>query len=92
MEGEYVHTGNVTVDGNQKSCGHQLSLVVYPFIYKVLYIPGGSPDFWTINSMLMFLQGVSFVGSLNDAILKPQARKNTLLPRVFHGIIVSYDR
>ena len=30
---------------------HQLRLVVYPFIYKVLYIPGGfSPDFWAINS------------------------------------------
>ena len=27
--------------------------LVYPIIYKVLYIPGGSPDFWTINSMLL---------------------------------------
>ena len=26
----------------QKSCGHQLSLVVYPIIYRVLYIPGGA--------------------------------------------------
>ena len=31
---------------------HQLRLVVYPIIYRVLYIPGGWPwDFWTINSM-----------------------------------------
>ena len=31
---------------------HQLRLVVYPIIYKVLYIPGGWPwDFWTINSI-----------------------------------------
>ena len=35
MEGEYVHTGDVTVDGNQKSGVHQLSLVVCPKIYKV---------------------------------------------------------
>ncbi len=25
-----------------KSCGHQLRLVIYPNIYKVLYIPGGA--------------------------------------------------
>ena len=30
---------------------HLLRLVVYPIIYKVLHIPGGSfPDVWTINS------------------------------------------
>ena len=35
-----------------KSGDHQLRLVVYTFIYKVLYIPGGWEwDFWTINSM-----------------------------------------
>ena len=28
-----------------------LRLVVYPIIYKALYMPGGWPwDFWTINS------------------------------------------
>ena len=31
-----------TVDGNQKSGDHQLRLVVYPSIYKGLYIPGAS--------------------------------------------------
>ena len=30
---------------------NQLRLVVDPIIYKVLYIPGGYWDFWTINSM-----------------------------------------
>ena len=29
---------------------HELRLVVYPIFYRVFYIPGGSPDFWTINS------------------------------------------
>ena len=32
-----------TVDGRNPA--NQLRLVVYPIIYKVLYIPGGSPDF-----------------------------------------------
>ncbi len=32
-----------TVDG--KNPANQLRLVVYPIIYMVLYIPGGSPDF-----------------------------------------------
>ena len=29
---------------------HQLRLVVYPIIYREIYIPGAQPDFWTINS------------------------------------------
>ena len=32
---------------------HQLRLVVYPIIYKVLYIPGGWQDFGTINSIIV---------------------------------------
>ena len=32
---------------------HQLRLVVYPIIYKVLYIPGGWQDFGTINSIIL---------------------------------------
>ena len=36
----------------QKSGSHQLRLVVYPIIYKVLYLHGcWSPNFWTINSI-----------------------------------------
>ena len=31
---------------------HQLSLVVYPIVYRVLYIPGGCLGFQPINSML----------------------------------------
>ena len=37
--------GGTTVDGNQKSGVHQLSLVVYPIIYRVSYIPGGCLGF-----------------------------------------------
>ncbi len=38
---------------------HQLRLVVYPIIYKALYIPGGWPwDFWTINSPNHLLSGM----------------------------------
>ena len=33
---------DILVDGNQKSGYHQLRLVVYPIIYKDLYIPGGA--------------------------------------------------
>ena len=33
----------------QKSCTSWC--VVYPIINRVLYIPGGDPDFWTINSI-----------------------------------------
>ena len=29
----------------QKSCGHQLRLVLYAIIYEVLYIPGGCLGF-----------------------------------------------
>ena len=36
----------------QKSSDHQLRLVFYPIIYKVLYIPGGWPDFWTTWDLL----------------------------------------
>ena len=32
---------------------HQLIDIVYPIISKVLYIPGGYPDFWTINSIAL---------------------------------------
>jgi len=36
-----LYGGQVTVDG-RKSGVHQLRLVVYSIIYKVLYIPGGA--------------------------------------------------
>jgi len=32
---------------------HQLIGIVYPIISNVLYIPGGYPDFWTINSIAL---------------------------------------
>ena len=46
---EFPHT----VDGRNPA--KQLRLVVYPIICMVLYIPGGSPDFWSINSTTTFL-------------------------------------
>ena len=39
-----------TVHGRNPA--NQLRLVVYPILYRVLRIPGGQPDFWTINSMI----------------------------------------
>ena len=42
--------GRPTDDGNQKSGVHQLRLVAYLNIYKVLYIPGGA-GFSSINSI-----------------------------------------
>ena len=51
----------------QKSCNHQLRLVVYPIIYKGFStIPGRWPwDFWTINRM--FLVGSSMCFGSPDA-------------------------
>ena len=37
----FSKVGSNPVDGNQKSSIHQLRLVVYPIIYRDLYIPGG---------------------------------------------------
>ena len=34
-----------TVDGNQKSGDSPVDMVVYPSIYKVLYMPGGAGVF-----------------------------------------------
>ena len=50
-----LHESLVTsVDGSEIL--HQLRLVVYPIIYRVLYIPGGWPwDFWTINSSVAWI-------------------------------------
>ena len=51
----------------QKSCGHQWRLVVYPMIYKVLYIPGGArfiPSTVCINSLsdvYIYIQDVALV-------------------------------
>ena len=50
--GEGTLMGKLSLLMVQTSGDHQLRLVVYPIIYRVLYIPGGWPwDFWTINSM-----------------------------------------
>ena len=41
----------------QKSCVHQLSLVVYPIFFRVLYIQKVvfPPDFWTISSINFYI-------------------------------------
>ena len=44
----------------QKSGIHQLRLVVYPIIYKALYIPCGYLGISSINSMLVFREGSFF--------------------------------
>ena len=57
---------------------HQLSLVVYPIVYRVLYIPGGCSGFQPINSMLqektaktkIFSESSEEVGVLTHCLLK----------------------
>ena len=41
---------------------HQLRLVVFPIIYKVLYIPGGDRRISSIDSISLFLQMVGGLG------------------------------
>jgi len=56
---------------------HQLSLVVYPIVYRVLYIPGGCLGFQPINSMLqekeaktkVFSESFEEVGVLTHCLL-----------------------
>ena len=70
-----------------KSSDHQLGLVVYPIIFRVLHIPGGWPwNFWTINSIThdgfpwddcgifdlpMYLNGESLFGKLVGKYTSP---------------------
>ena len=56
--------------------------VVYPMIYKVLYIPGGWPwDFWTINSTKLFFAKGDRLWSGWDVVLTyPRVSSMNSLP------------
>ena len=49
--GGFAGASNGTVDGRNPVNSPVEVGSWNPIIYKVLYIPGGSPDFWTINSI-----------------------------------------
>ena len=67
----------------QKSGVHQLRLVVYPIIYKVLYIPGGAGCL--PSTVLGKVREVSLFQSKLETMILHKTEKNTLTEGKFEG-------